>query len=260
MEDLSKYNPEGSTLRKAQLRMLEILKTVDFICRKNNIPYFLESGTLLGAVRHAGYIPWDDDIDISVMLSDYTRLRKVLQEQLPANMVFQDTTTDPNYPMLIGKVRDTKSYFEEDYSRKLIYKGVYIDIFPIEKIPCWKWKQFLDYMYGHCVRALHNYSNKTDRFLSALVYPFAKILVCFTRLVNKCIPTNKVSYQYGRKTYFQYDLKDIFPLQELQFEGNLFLAPQNPDALLKVCYGNYMQIPPEEKRAVHANKIEFYDE
>ena len=259
MEDLSKYNPEGSTLRKAQLRMLEILKAVDAICRKNNIPYFLESGTLLGAVRHGGFIPWDDDVDISVMLSDYPRLRRILQEQLPASMAFQDATTDPNYPMLIGKVRDTRSYFEEDYSGKLIYKGVYIDIFPLEKIPCWKWKQFLDYMYGHSVRALHNYSNKKDKFVSALVYPFAKMLVCLTHLINKCIPTDKISYQYGRKTYVQYNLKDIFPLQEIRFEGYSFLAPHNSDALLKTCYGDYMQIPPKEKRVVHTNKIEFYD-
>ena len=258
-EDLSKYNPEGSTLRKSQLRMLEILKAVDKVCRENNIPYFLESGTLLGAVRHGGFIPWDDDIDISVMLSDYPRLRKVLQEQLPSTMVFQDTTTDPNYPMLIAKVRDTKSYFEEEYTHKLQYKGLYIDIFVLEKVPCWKWKQILDYLYGHCVRALHNYSSKADKFRSAFVYPFAKLLVVLTRLINKVIPTTKISYQYGRKTYVQYDLKDIFPLKEMSFEGYSFLVPNNPDALLKTCYGNYMQIPPEEKRVVHANKIEFYD-
>lgn len=257
-DDLSKYNPEGSTLRKAQLRMLEILRVVDAICRKNNIPYFLESGTLLGAVRHGGYIPWDDDIDISVFLSDYSRLRRVLQEQLPSNMVFQDTTTDPNYPMLIGKVRDTNSYFEEEYSDKIKYTGLFIDIFPLEKIPCWKWKQFLDYIYGHCVRALHNYYSKKDKVLSTLVLPFAKALVLLTRLVNKFIPTNNFSFQYGRKTYVQYNLKDIFPLKEMPFEGYSFLVPHNPDALLRECFGDYMQIPPKEKRAIHATKIEFY--
>ena len=259
MEDLSKYNPEGSTLRKAQLRMLEILKIVDKICRKNNIPYFLESGTLLGAVRHGGYIPWDDDIDISVFLSDYSRLRKALQEQLPSTMVFQDTTTDANYPMLIAKVRDTESYIEEDYSAKLKHKGLYIDIFPLEKIPCWKWKQFLDYIYGHCGRALHNYYSSKDKVLSALIFPFAKVLILLTRLINKLIPTDNVSFQYGRKTYVQYNLKDIFPLKEMSFEGYSFFVPHNPDALLKECFGDYMQIPPKEKRVVHTNKIEFYD-
>lgn len=259
-EDLSKYNPEGSTLRKAQLRMLEILKAVDEICRRNNIPYFLESGTLLGAVRHGGFIPWDDDVDISVMLSDYERLRKVLQEQLPDNMVFQDDRTDPNYPMLIAKVRDKRSSFEEDYTSNLKYKGIYIDIFPMEKIPCWKWKQFLDYIYGHSVRALHNYYDRADKIRSAIVYPFAKVLVILTRMINHLIPTNNYSFQYGRRTYVQYNLKDIFPLKEMSFEGYSFLVPNNPDALLKTCYGNYMEIPPKEKRMIHTTNIEFFDE
>ena len=78
-EDLSKYNPEGSILRRAQLRELEILIEVDKICRKHNIEYFLDWGTLLGAVRHGGFIPWDDDIDISVRRKDYSRLCKVLK-------------------------------------------------------------------------------------------------------------------------------------------------------------------------------------
>ena len=70
MEDLSHYNPEGSTLRRAQLRMLEILKVVDDICTKHDIQYTLDGGTLIGAVRHGGFIPWDDDIDINVTRED----------------------------------------------------------------------------------------------------------------------------------------------------------------------------------------------
>ena len=71
MEDLRKYNPEGSTLRKAQMRMTDILLIVDKICEKHNIPYFLDGGYLIGAVRHGGFIPWDDDLDIAVMREDF---------------------------------------------------------------------------------------------------------------------------------------------------------------------------------------------
>ena len=259
MEDLRKYNPEGSILRKAQMRMLEILKAVDAICRENNIPYFIEAGTLLGAVRHGGFIPWDDDLDICVMRSDYQRLRRLLMDNLPPTLIFQDAETDPNYPLLIGKVRDINSYFEEDFSAKVRYSGIYIDVFPIEKVPSWKWKEKLDYIYGHCVRALQNYTDKNDKIRSAIVYPFAKVIVAFTRFVNLFISTDKVAYQYGREGYAQYHLSDIFPLQEIRFEGFLCMAPHNPDALLKACYGDYMQIPSEEKRRVHSSKIEFYD-
>lgn len=258
-EDLSKYNPDGSTLRKAQLRMLDILKEVDQICRKHNIPYFLESGTLLGAVRHGGFIPWDDDVDITIMRKDYPRLRQYLKEELPDTFVLQDTKSDPNYPMLLAKVRDTKSYFEEEYTDNLKYKGIYIDIFTLEKVPCWKWKQFLDYVYGHCVRSMHHYYSKKDKIFSSIFFPFVWVMVAITRAINYIIPSTKYSYEYGRKTYVRYDIRDIFPLREIQFESGTFFVPKNYDALLKVCYGDYMQIPPQEKRVVHSNKIEFYD-
>ena len=94
MEDLRKYNPEGSTLRKAQMRMLDILLVVDKIFRKHHIEYWLDGGTLLGAVRHGGFIPWDDDLDINVRVSDISRIRKVLQSELPKNLCYQDVTTD----------------------------------------------------------------------------------------------------------------------------------------------------------------------
>ena len=102
-EDLSKYNPEGSTLRKAQLRMLNILIEVDKICRKHKIEYFLDSGTLLGAVRHGGFIPWDDDLDIAIRREDWHKLRIALQNELPANLCYHDWTNDSKqkFEMLI---------------------------------------------------------------------------------------------------------------------------------------------------------------
>lgn len=72
----AEYNPDGSLLRRQQMRMLEILLHIDKICKENNIPYWLSSGTLLGAVRHEGFIPWDDDVDIEMMREDYLRFEK----------------------------------------------------------------------------------------------------------------------------------------------------------------------------------------
>lgn len=261
-EDLSRYNPEGSILRRAQLRELEILIEVDKICRKHNIEYFLDWGTLLGAVRHGGFIPWDDDIDISVRRKDYSRLCKVLKEELPENLAFQDRFTDWNLPFLFAKVRDKNSYFYEDKSTDTLkYKGIYIDIFPIEKVPSMRWKRFIDYPYGHCIRAFHNYTDTRDKLLSALVYPFALVLVLLTRFVNLFIPSDKVAPCYGwQPTYNNYSSRDVFPTKRMAFEGFQACVPNNPDAVLKALYGDYMQLPPEEKRRVHNTKIEFYDE
>ncbi|MDE5947376.1 MAG: LicD family protein, partial [Prevotella sp.] len=85
----ARFNPDGSLLRRQQMRMLDILIEVDRICRKHNIRYWLSSGTLIGAVRHKGFIPWDDDLDIEMLLPDYKRLMKVLPEELPENFALQ---------------------------------------------------------------------------------------------------------------------------------------------------------------------------
>ncbi|MBR6455697.1 MAG: LicD family protein, partial [Prevotella sp.] len=121
-----KFNPDGSLLRRHQLRMLEILLEVDRICKKHQIQYWLSSGTLIGAVRHKGFIPWDDDIDIEMLWPDYKRLMKVLPEELPETMALQTTETDKNYFFFYAKVRDRRSYLEESnrYDRVWKERGV----------------------------------------------------------------------------------------------------------------------------------------
>ena len=108
-----RFNPDGSLLRRQQLRMLELLEVIDVICRKHQIPYWLSSGTLIGAARHKGFIPWDDDLDIEMLRSDYLRLLKVLPQELPDNLALQTNETDPNYIFIYGKLRDKDSHLEE---------------------------------------------------------------------------------------------------------------------------------------------------
>ena len=186
MEDLRKYNPEGSTLRKAQLRMLEILKVFDSICAKHGIEYTLDGGTLLGAVRHEGFIPWDDDLDINVMRDDFFKLRKILPNELPDNLVYQDYTTEPYFPTPLAKIRDKHSYvYEEPCTERFKEKGIFIDIIPIEEVPDLKWKAHLDYWYGHCLRGIHHYVDTKDTIISWIVLPFAWTLTVLTRFINR---------------------------------------------------------------------------
>ena len=134
-----RFNPDGSQLRKHQLRMLEILVVIDKICRKHQIPYWLSSGTLIGAVRHNGFIPWDDDLDIEMMRNDYLHLLEVLTKELPDWLALQTDETDPNYFFFYAKVRDRRSVLNEgnNYDRMWKEKGIYIDIFPMEEHPIW---------------------------------------------------------------------------------------------------------------------------
>ena len=261
MEDLSHYNPEGSTLRRAQLRMLEILKVVDDICTKHGIQYTLDGGTLIGAVRHGGFIPWDDDIDINVTREDLAKLRKILPRELPSHLVYQDYFTDPYYPTLIAKVRERDSYmYEELCTDKLKEKGIFIDIIPIEEVPNLAWKAKLDYWYGHCLRGIHHYADTKDTILSWIVLPFAWGLTALTRLTNKFRRIDQLAHVYGFQAYGALQKKDYYPIKRMSFEGFQACVPNNPDAVLTALFGDYMQIPPKDKRRVHSSKIEFYSE
>ena len=134
-----RFNPDGSLLRRQQMRMLEILLEVDRICKKHDIKYWLSSGTLIGAARHKGFIPWDDDLDIEMLWDDYKRLMKVLPDELPETMALQNTKTDPNYFCFYAKVRDRRSHLEESnrYDRVWREQGIYIDVFPFYRQPLW---------------------------------------------------------------------------------------------------------------------------
>ena len=259
-EDLSKYNPEGSLLRNTQMRMLHILQEVDLICRRHQIDYFLDGGSLLGAIRHKGFIPWDDDLDITIMAKDYKLLRSVLIAELPDDLVYQDATIDKNLPTLFGKVRDRNSYYEEDITAKLQEKGIFIDIFPKEYIFSFKWKKKVDYLYGHCFRSIHNYFGKRDKLKSYFVFPLAWLLVWGTRIVTRMIPKSHrlIANIYGQWSYKALAKSDIFPTQDIIFEGFVTRGPAHPEAVLKAYFGDYMQIPPKDKRPQHAGKIEIY--
>lgn len=262
------YNEEGSTLRKAQLRMLDMLIVFDSICQKHNISYWIDFGTLLGAVRHKGFIPWDDDIDVSILESDMDRLRDALEKELPANLAFQDHTTDPNAFFPYARIRDKKSYCYYPHFIKLKEQGLWLDIFQYSVIVNNSFKIFVDELYRRSFREIHNYGEVeykskfkriTNKCLGYLLHPFSLVL----KFVNEAFGKLNSNRIYGRysTTNHQYYHENIFPLQRIEFEGHMFSAPGNYDAHLKGIYGDYMKIPPVEKREhiLDLDKIEFYE-
>jgi lipopolysaccharide cholinephosphotransferase len=261
MEDLRKYNPEGSTLRKAQLRMLDILLEIDKIFRKHGIEYWLEGGTLLGAVRHRGFIPWDDDLDINVLWKDIPRIRQILQSELPDNMCYQDITLDMNHHLIISKVRDKNSIFEDPGCKRMKERGIFVDLIPVEEVVSQRLKNSIDFVYIRCLRGMRHYNDRfIEKFLGYLCYVPAIFCVGVCRLWTKLFHSHQWGHTYGWLSYNHIAEKDIFPLTEIMFEGHLFYAPHDPDAYLTTLYGDYMQIPPEDKRATHEAKITFLDE
>lgn len=262
-EDLrQKYNPEGSILRRAQLRMLDILIEVDKILRKHNIVYWLDGGSILGAVRHGGFIPWDDDVDICIRLEDYKRVRKILQEELPDNLVFQDRFTEWNFPFVLSKVRDKRSCLKENiYTEKVKNKGIYIDIIPMEEVVSPSIKKHIDYIYRHSLWGIRNFDESVlAKILGYLAYLPIISVVGICRLWTKLFHSHKWADRYGSVVSHHFDEKDIFPVTEITFEGHKFYAPANVDSFLTTIFGDYMQIPPENKRVIHNLGIEFYDD
>lgn len=262
-----KYNPEGSTLRKAQERMLEILVEVDRICRERNIGYWMDAGTLLGAVRHGGFIPWDDDLDICILKKDYKRFKQAMLECLPKRFAYQDWTTDDHHFEMSPRIRDRYSLFDLPSERLQKYRGLFLDVVLLERIPSMKVQHLVYLLYGRVTRTMHNYGDTMyptrfkrvwTKVAAYLIWPF---LWTFTKVLGLycCLTHGDLIGRYYVQFRNPRYLSHIFPLTELEFEGHSFMAPGNYDAYLKALFGDYMKLPPESERGGHQVPLEIYD-
>lgn len=257
------YNPEGSQLRELQLRILEILKVVDEICRRNNIKYWLASGTLLGAIRHGGFIPWDDDVDIEILRKDRKRFVAACNRELPLNLHVQSHKTEPNYYLNILKVRDDssdigeklhlgkKGDFEPDYK----YRGCFVDIFCVE--PCVP--SLLHFSNRVLFRILClRFANKGSVTLCHFLWVIMELLNGIFRKIGFFFADNKVLYQGYSSCFgsnYRYSRKYINSVKKVRFEGVDFYAPVESDGYLRDMYGDYMELPPDKLRIGHHSEV-----
>lgn len=247
-------------LRECQMRQLAILTEIDTVCRQHDIDYWLDGGTLLGAVRHGGFIPWDDDIDIAMMKEDLPRFVKAAIAELPEWLFVQTPDTDPHTKESIVKVRDNDSLYIEagdDFSADY-HKGIFVDIFPFIDYPSvsrsFTRRMGLAYSRSRSIlRKPHHYSL---RAIAEWFWFGAKYAV--SRLAWAIAFASKPKGEYVSNTlenngYGIMHRKDsILPLGEITFEGTSFKAPRNPHAYLRDLYGDYTVLPPPEKRHGHA--------
>ncbi|MFT7344376.1 MAG: lipopolysaccharide cholinephosphotransferase [Lentimonas sp.] len=261
-EDLSHYNSEGTVLRKAQLRMLDILVVMDQILKKHDIPYWLDYGTLLGAVRHGGFIPWDDDLDISVHKKDFKKIREIFSKELPSQLTYQDWKNEPKLSLKCAKIRDLNSYFDDGMKKgDMKHQGIFVDVFPVEDIVSLGIKKKIDALYGRCFRRLRGIrTGKLDYVMALLLWPLALTLEGVSNFILNFKKGGLISNVYGGLNIPVFHPKNkVFPLSKITFEGIEFPAPNDYDAHLTHIYKNYMTIPPVEKRFIHAGSIEFFD-
>jgi len=250
-------NIDPKTLREAQLIMLDMLVEFDKICQKYNLKYWLDSGTLLGAVRHQGFIPWDDDIDLSMPIEDYNKFIEIAENELSSDIFFQTTQTDNKFPFDYIKLRSNKAKIVEFHEKDRdigYHQGVFIDIFPMLTIPN---SDFHKEFYDDIFKLIRLVSAKSLHTPNGIDKPNIRHKLQDALDLMHLENSEKVIYggqMPDISSWFDYD--KVFPLQKIEFEGLEFYAPNDPHHYLENIYSfNYMELPPIDKRATHAEKI-----
>ncbi len=254
------YNPEGSKLRQDQKELLRMLLVVDKICKENNIQWWLSSGTLLGAARHNGFIPWDDDMDIVLLKKDYKRLEKILINLNSEDFVFHCGKTDTDYINVFGKFRKRKGRVQSNSIRYDYYKwkGIGFDIFAIEKT---------NYFSAFCASKLYSNSMKITLKIKQRVIRHSIINVLHVinnwlifpilRLIGLCNPNNEYHYVLGTGwPKHSFYMKHTFPLAQTEFEGYQMPVPFDMDEYLTLVYGDWRKQPSDEDimKSIHCKE------
>lgn len=242
-------------VKRVQKRLLEMAVSIRDILEKYDIPYFLSSGSLLGAVRHGGCIPWDDDIDFYLFEDSYSEAMTYLHQDLPDDMFLENSQTEPSYFHDWSHVKDLNSMcFCEQYPQDSCYShnGISIDLYkmsmmPHNEWPSFKFKKAEEYLekrlkYGFIDKV--EYLNRLDFFREKL----QKDIMLHSS--TEMIMGSSVSKHIFR-------IEDILPLSTIGFEGYEFRAPKSPHAFLTEIYGDYMMIPPLEQQVPHYSSVTF---
>lgn len=238
-------------LRETQIKLLDSLKN---ICEKHNLVYWIDFGTLLGAKLYGNFIPWDDDIDISMPLEDYKKFLRVAETELPKDIFLQTTKTDPSYKQYFAKLRDCYSTFLEHHEtgEEKYHHGIYIDIFPsmyYPRLPTF-FRKILTYVTLKSRENVFVLSKKIP--LNYPIYVICKI--CWFLLLPL---KGKFIAQVPEDNGYLYIIPEnyLYPLREIFFVNKFYPAPNKPHEYLSVLYKEYSLDPPQEKRVSHAKKI-----
>lgn len=265
-------------IRKYQLAQLELLKYTTSICERNNIKYYLVWGSLLGAIRENGFIPWDADIDIAMYRKDYDKFCSYLIENVDEYVFLSSYLTDKNHssPHAVVKLKGTHIILPKGHNimYKEKYDGIYIDIFPIDNVP-------------EDINLQKKQNRKILRIQQIIKYKLAATYGGETGILKRCIKkvvsfvlkpislsrlNNKMDSIY--REYDQVETKYVamltdpmfYPKQtfkrevfgegkNVSFEGNYFMAPEHPEEFLSLAYGDYLVKPPEDKRFGYLDRM-----
>ena len=239
------------------------------ICDKHGIKYFVQGGTLLGTVRHGGFIPWDDDVDVSLHRDDYEKFLAVAGKELPDYYFLQTKDTDPEYPNNFAKIRDSRTAFIESSAKNLnINHGAYIDIFPLDNYPTGKKAKIYELKKRLLTQRIYkafymphmSFIAKIFTMLTVLLFPSLKGAVDKREKLFKSVPhSDRVVNNSGAWLD-----KEIIPREwvqntiKMEFEGITVNVSDRYDEWLTYVYGDYMSLPPENERVGH-HYVDIFD-
>ena len=250
--------------------LFDMLKQVDSICHAERLRYFLSGGTLLGAIRHKGFIPWDDDIDLMMPRPDYEIFLKRAEKRLPKRYIlaFPDRTKDYSQPWI--RIFDTRVAVDDSGMQRTLTRSLFVDVFPIDGLPsnralsslCFKRVRAWDILLK-CARRKALYPDERLKWLKKPMMTLTRVRT----LPKYAVSLNKSArrYSFERAHYAgvlattHYGSRERMPVEvfrgsvQVPFEGGLFPAPIGYDTYLSRLYGDYMQLPPEEKRVSEHN-------
>ena len=247
---------ENEDLEKVKKIELEIMDYFDDFTKSHNLTYYIMYGTLLGAVRHKGFIPWDDDIDVAMMPDDYLKLLD-LEKEINPKYYLQNVYNTDTCTYIFSKIRKYHTTMvEKDLNYLPFKKGINIDIFPLFKYPKSKYQQFLFKKRIKIASLFVNREMKPNNFKGKIICLF---LHMFTRRkANKIARKNINKLLHFNKEFIEYRMiptqslgKDWFKKIELPFEGRNYFAPSGYEGFLKMRYGDYMKLPPVNERYGH---------
>lgn len=257
-------------IKRCQKKSVEMMAVIVEIFEKHKIDYILAHGTLLGLIRHNGFIPWDDDCDLFVFDWDYARAIELLRRELPDDMIVHNRRTDPIYWPKWTKIRDKYSDTYESLwaiDRKFRFHGICVDIL---KVTVMDKEEYLDKQKISAIKKRIKKRGRKKKQLSAIRNPYRYArnelgTIIDNRTLHKLETKGKESGEkicVGNKDTIiecSFDLNDVFPVQRRVFEGVEVAVPKNPDGVLTAMYGDYMKMPKLEDRKPHFDKVIFYD-
>jgi lipopolysaccharide cholinephosphotransferase len=256
------HNETNYDIRILQQKIIGNLEAIDQVCREHGLRYYLWAGTMLGAVRHKGFIPWDDDMDICMPRPDYEQLISHWREWLPQPYEVIATETDPTYPYPFAKIEDASTTVLERPDFKFL-EGVYIDVFPIDGVPSDEQKRkkhFKHYKFWRHLLFLRGRDPFKHGHGPRSWLPWLLHKTFSLAWLQRKVRSYMVKYDYEQSAYVcDYDdglrgciEKRVLGTPQLYpFEDKQFMGVEHYDEYLSNKYGDYMQLPPVEKQIQH---------